>query len=57
MPIPALDGGHVLFCLLEVIFRRPVPQKIQTVCIYTGFALLIILMVMATAFDIFRIIQ
>ncbi|MDR2825981.1 MAG: site-2 protease family protein [Deltaproteobacteria bacterium] len=57
MPIPALDGGHVLFCLLEVVFRRPVPQKIQTVCIYAGFGLLIILMVMATAFDIFRIMQ
>jgi regulator of sigma E protease len=57
MPIPALDGGHVLFCLLEVIFRRPVPQRLQAMSIYAGFSLLIVLMVMATAFDIFRILQ
>jgi regulator of sigma E protease len=57
LPIPALDGGHVLFCLLEVLFRRPVPPRLQSMFIYAGFGLLITLMVMATAFDIFRILQ
>ncbi|MDR1126003.1 MAG: RIP metalloprotease RseP [Deltaproteobacteria bacterium] len=57
LPVPALDGGHVLFCLIELAIRRPVPMRIQAVCIYAGFALLISLMLMATAFDIFRILQ
>lgn len=57
LPIPALDGGHVLFCLIELVIRRPVPMRIQAVCIYAGFALLISLMLMATVFDIFRIFQ
>jgi regulator of sigma E protease len=57
LPIPALDGGHVLFCLLEVIFRRPVPPRLQSMFVYAGFGLLITLMVMVTAFDIFRIFQ
>ena len=57
LPLPALDGGHVLFCLLALVIRRPVPMRIQAVCIYAGFALLISLMLMATVFDIFRIFQ
>ena len=57
LPIPALDGGHVLFCLIELVIRRPVPMRVQAVCIYAGFALLISLMLMATVFDIFRIFQ
>lgn len=57
LPIPALDGGHVLFCLIELVVRRPIPMRIQAVCIYLGFGLLISLMLMATVFDIFRIFQ
>ncbi|MDR2892537.1 MAG: RIP metalloprotease RseP [Deltaproteobacteria bacterium] len=57
LPIPALDGGHVLFCAIELIFRRPVPVGIQTFLVYGGFVLLIGLMLLATAFDIFRIVQ
>uniref|UniRef100_UPI00260DD460 RIP metalloprotease RseP n=1 Tax=uncultured Desulfovibrio sp. TaxID=167968 RepID=UPI00260DD460 len=30
LPVPVLDGGQILFFLLEIIFRRPVPQVIQT---------------------------
>lgn len=57
LPIPALDGGHVLFCTLEIIIRRPIPMKIQAVAIYIGFGLLIMLMLMSTVFDIFRIFK
>ncbi|MDR1242140.1 MAG: RIP metalloprotease RseP [Deltaproteobacteria bacterium] len=57
LPIPALDGGHVLFCLLEALFRRPVPPKLQSMFVYAGFGLLITFMLMATVFDIFRILR
>lgn len=55
LPIPALDGGHVFFTLVEMIFRRPVPLRLQATATYMGFFLLIGVMIMATAFDIFRL--
>ena len=29
LPVPALDGGRLVFLLIELIFRRPVPQKYE----------------------------
>lgn len=55
LPIPALDGGHVVFCLVEMVFRRPVPVKIQAISSYVGLSLLLMLMVFATFMDISRI--
>jgi regulator of sigma E protease len=55
LPIPVLDGGHVLFNSIEMIFRRPIPERVQNLCTYLGFALLIVLMLLATAFDLFRL--
>ena len=55
LPIPALDGGHVFFNLIETIFRRPVPVKIQSTLTYAGFSFLIVLMMLATVFDLFRL--
>lgn len=40
LPIPVLDGGMILFCLIEIIFRRPVPKKVQDV-LQSLFALLL----------------
>jgi len=54
LPIPVLDGGHILFFALETIFRRPVPEKIRTVATRIGFALLVALMLLATVNDIWR---
>lgn len=56
LPIPALDGGHVLFCLIELVIHRPVPVKVQAVSTYLGFSLLICLMLMATVLDITRLV-
>ena len=36
LPIPMLDGGHVLYCLAEVIGRRPVPDRVQLVGAQVG---------------------
>ena len=36
LPIPMLDGGHVLYCLAELIGRRPVPERVQLVGAQVG---------------------
>ncbi len=53
-PVPMLDGGTILFCLIEIIFRRPVPEKIQSWSMKIGAAMLIALMVFATFNDVKR---
>jgi regulator of sigma E protease len=55
LPIPALDGGHVLFNGIELVFRRPVPERIQAWCVHFGFIFLIGLMILVTALDVFRL--
>ncbi len=54
LPIPVLDGGTILFCLIEMVIRRPVPEKVQEWSMKAGAALLIALMVFATFNDIMR---
>lgn len=54
LPLPVLDGGHIFFGLLEVIFRKPVPQGFMKVLSYIFVTLLISLMVFVTFFDIRR---
>ncbi len=54
LPVPVLDGGLILFCLIEMIIRRPVPEKVQEYAMRFGVALLILLMVFATFNDIMR---
>lgn len=41
LPIPALDGSKVIFCLIEMIFRKPVPRKIEAVIHAVGFVLIL----------------
>jgi regulator of sigma E protease len=55
LPIPALDGGHILFNLIELICRRPVPERIQSTCTYAGFIFLIGIMILATVMDVLRL--
>ncbi|EFL86513.1 RIP metalloprotease RseP [Desulfovibrio sp. 3_1_syn3] len=57
LPIPILDGGQVVFCLLEIIFRRPVNRKVQEYAMRAGLALLIALMLLATFNDVWRLIK
>ncbi len=57
LPIPVLDGGHIVFFLLEMIFRRPLPAKVRTISSQVGFFLLISLMVLATFNDVLRIFK
>ena len=56
LPIPALDGGRLLFILIEMIFRKPVPQKYEAAVHAAGFAVLIAFMLFITAKDIWSLI-
>lgn len=55
-PIPALDGGRLFFILIEMIIRRPIPQKYESVIHAVGFVILIGLMILIAAKDIWTLI-
>ena len=55
LPIPVLDGGHLLFYAYEWIARRPVAASVQAVSYRVGLALLLGLMLFATTNDLQRI--
>ncbi len=57
LPIPALDGGHVFFNLIELIFRRPVPEKVQAYGTAAGLALVLLLSVFLVFNDIGRLLK
>lgn len=56
LPVPALDGGRLLFVLIEAVIRRPIPPVFANAVNGIGFLLLIALMLVVTASDIFKII-
>lgn len=56
LPIPALDGGHVLFLIYEIITGRKPSENFLIRAEYVGFGLLILLMVVANLNDILRFI-
>ena len=55
LPIPALDGGHVLFLLGEVITGRKPSDKFMEYAQITGFVILLALLVLANGNDIIRL--
>jgi regulator of sigma E protease len=55
LPIPALDGGHLLFQVIEGIMGRPVSKKTQIVGLQIGVFLLLLLIVQATYNDLVRL--
>jgi regulator of sigma E protease len=54
LPIPALDGGHVLFLIYEMITGRKPSENFMIKAEYVGFTILILLMVVANLNDILR---
>lgn len=56
LPLPALDGGRLVFILFEMIFKRPVPQKYEAIVHAVGMALLLLLMAVITFKDIWTLI-
>lgn len=56
LPLPALDGGRIVFALFELIFRKPVPPEKEGVVHAIGLIFLFGLMIFATWNDILRLI-
>jgi len=54
LPIPGLDGGHVLFIGIESLLRRPISMRVQALILRFGLILLILIMVQATINDVMR---
>jgi len=54
LPVPVLDGGHILFYTLETITGKPLSPKLQTVAYKIGIAFLVALMTFAVFNDIHR---
>jgi len=57
LPLPALDGGRLLFQLIELVARRPVPRNIEAYVHFVGIVLLMSLMVLITLKDIVSLIR
>jgi len=55
LPIPVLDGGHMLFLAYEGIFRRPVNEQTQALLTYAGVAMILALMIFVVCLDASRI--
>jgi regulator of sigma E protease len=56
LPIPILDGGHVMFCLAEIVIRRPVPDRVQAWGMQIGLAIVGGMMLLAFYNDITRLL-
>lgn len=57
LPLPALDGGRLLFQIIEAIFRRPVPRHIEAYVHFAGIIVLMALMALITFKDIIGLIK
>ena len=55
LPLPALDGGRLLFLLIEAVTRRKVPAKFEGIIHFVGLALLILLMIVIAFNDIIKL--
>ena len=54
LPIPVLDGGHLVYCVVEWVKGSPVSTEVQLIGYKIGFFLLVGLMVFATFNDLTR---
>ena len=57
LPIPVLDGGHLLYYSLEVLTGRPLPERVGEIAQRLGIGLLLTLMVLAVFNDVLRLLN
>ncbi len=57
LPIPMLDGGHLVLFLVEALLGRPLPEKAKEVIMKVGLAILVLLMVVVFYNDILRLLH
>jgi regulator of sigma E protease len=55
LPIPMLDGGHLLFYAIEALKGKPIPEKIQDAALRVGFFVLIALMIFSNVNDVVQL--
>lgn len=55
LPVPVLDGGHLVYYIIELVRGRPVSERVQAFGLRIGMALIASLMLMAFYFDIMRL--
>jgi len=55
LPFPALDGGRFLFLLIEAVFRKPVPRKVEAIVNGLGLAILMVFALLVTIKDIWKL--
>ncbi len=55
LPFPALDGGRFVFLLIEGIFRKPIPRKVEAIVNAVGLVLLLIFMLIISVKDIWQL--
>ncbi len=56
LPLPALDGGRILFTLVECVIRRPINPKFEGYVHLAGMAVLLAFMAVVTVFDVLKLI-
>lgn len=56
LPIPVLDGGHILFFLIEAVIRKPVTGKIREIAVQLGLLIIVFLIGLVFFNDIYRIV-
>jgi len=56
LPVPILDGGHLLFIILEMLLRRPVSLRVREVAQQIGLVFLVALMLVVSYHDILRVL-
>ena len=57
LPLPAVDGGRIVFSLIEIVARRPVPQKVESMVHTVGFVLLFGLMLFLVVKDVVGLVK
>ena len=57
LPIPVLDGGHLLFLAIEGVRRKPLSERVRLRWTQVGFAVLVAIMLLALANDVLRLVR
>ena len=56
LPFPALDGGRFVFLLIEAVFRKPIPRKIEAIVNGVGLGLLLLFILIISFKDVWMLI-
>jgi regulator of sigma E protease len=57
LPVPVLDGGHLVYIAIEALIRRPLPNKLKLWIQQAGMVLLLLVMVLVMRNDVLRLVQ